>query len=413
MKIGRRRKESAREEFEEYFSVFLSEVDDPRVLGRCDHALLDILVISFCAILCGAESFPDIERFGEAREEWFRRYLGLRYGIPSHDTFGRVLGIVAPEKLEAAFFEWARQLGEQLKKRTQVCFDGKSLKGTERTFNYKGRRPLHLVNVFCPESGLVLGQKKAGSSGGSEIKAIQACLELLDVKGILLSFDAASSYPVLLKKIREKSAHYLAPIKKNQRKLYPCLETVFEKVPLNGKSKLVDSFFKTSEKNRGRSEKRSCTVIKVKGLDPRTQEQIRRHNSDIASVIRITRYREDKDRQRYRKGDKKGKTYRRLKNFSGKAEVVYYISDLQTNAATALSQARLHWSIENQLHWHLDVDFAEDDCRVKNKKAAQNLSLLRKMAYNALKKEPSRMTLGSKIKKASWDQKYFEKIIFG
>jgi hypothetical protein len=193
--------------------VWIEKTFDSRISGRCDHLLVDILVITFCALLCGAESLVEIERFGKAKINWLREKLLLKLPneVPSHDTFGRVLSLVTPKNLEWIFFEWVRILKESQTK--HIAFDGKTIQGTDRTFN-QGNRPVHLVSAFCTETGVVLGQRSSKSSGSSESKAILECVEHLDLTNTLVTFDAASSWPRVFKAIREKKGSYLAPVKK-------------------------------------------------------------------------------------------------------------------------------------------------------------------------------------------------------
>jgi len=410
---------SEKKQMKEFFSLFISRLEDPRVQGRCNHPLLEILVIGFCAILCGAESFVEMERFGRAKEAWFRRYLKLSQGIPSHDTFRRVLSLLNPEQVEIAFFEWAKEISSQSYHRTKrLCMDGKSLKGTERSFN-QGKRPLHLVNAYYPDSGLVLGQKQSKSSGFSEIEAIESLLELLEVRGTLISVDAASSYPKLLQKIKSKKGHYLVPIKKNQKYVYPSLKGIFNKIPKSGKHFKVFDQAETTERNRGRLEKRSCTVVLLSTLEEKVRSKIQKHEPHIQTLLRISRYRAEKDRRYFVRAKNKnsGRYYDKNSRYFNprgriKKEVVYYVSDLKLGASRALEQIRQHWSIENKLHWCLDVSFGEDQWRVQDRRSARNLSVLRKMAHNILKQEPTSVGIKSKIKKAGWDETYLEALIF-
>jgi predicted transposase YbfD/YdcC len=410
---------------EQYFSLFADEVDDPRVVGRCAHNLGDVLFIGFCAILCGAESFVEMERFGEAKADWLSRYLRLKNGIPSHDTFRRVISLIDPDKLEHVFFDWAAQLkaaavaAGTVPRMDHVCFDGKSLKGTEKTYN-TGRRPLHLVNVFSVGADLVLGQSRAGSAGCSEMAVIDAMLEVIDVRRTLVSVDAASSSARLLAKIRAGKGHYLCPIKRNQKALHARLRAVFAKVPKNGESDLVFDHAQAHEENRDRIETRRCTVVLTGDVGPRQEEAIRGFDPDICSLVRIERYRQTLDRRRFvrSKVDGGGEVYRENADYltrhgrPGKSETVYYVSSLKLDASNAMRRIRDHWAIENKLHWSLDVSFHEDDCRVRDRQAARNLSQLRKVAFNVHGRHPAKLPLKAKIKKAGWDNQYLDDVVF-
>ncbi len=232
-----------------------SFVPDPRVKGRCKHELIDIIVISICAVICGAESSLEMEEFAVQREDWLRNFLALTNGIPSHDTIARVLTLVNVREMEKAFFARVKEIQNQ--KTTHISIDGKSIKGTERGFN-NGSLPLHVVNVFSHESGFTLMQSKAKGGGLAETKTAAECLKLLDLKDVTVLVDAGLSTAPVISQVREKKGHYVVPIKRNQRLVLGELEEAFAR---NRKKQLCAE---TKEISRGRTETRTCTVIHKK-----------------------------------------------------------------------------------------------------------------------------------------------------
>lgn len=395
----------------------IQKLHDPRVVGRCDHRLIDILVITFCALLCGAQHLVEIEEFADAKEKWLKEKLRLELpnGIPSHDTFGRVLSLIDPRALEWVFFQWAGQLKKE--RSEHLAFDGKTIQGTDRSFN-QGNRPVHLVSAFCPESGLVLGQRPSRSSGKSEQKAVLECLELLDVRDTVITVDAASSGARVFKKIRKKKGHYIAPVKKNLKRLWKQLVPVFESIAEHPQDQQnpeteIHDFSETTEQNRGRYEKRSLTVLLSEQCPVGVQEMLKEYEGS-RSVLRMIRVRQEKDKRYFlHPTDQDGKTIyvKNTNSVKTKKEVTFYISSVVESASEFMQKIRAHWCIESQLHWSLDVAFSEDNWRVREKKTARNLATLRKMAFNVLKKESSRGGLQSKIKRAGWDPEYLEKVV--
>lgn len=395
----------------DHFQFFATLVEDPRVRGRCDHLLVDILFISFCALLCGAESFVEIENFGNAKLEWLEQFLELRNGIPSHDTFRRIFILLDPSKLEKAFFDWVNKLNPERSR--IIALDGKAVRGTER-FSNQDKRPLQIVNAFCPDSGLVLGQRKASGSGLSENSAVLDCLETLDIKDALITADAGSANYKVFQKIREKGAHYLIPIKGNQRVLRDIIDRFFSRFD-EGKTVTAVDQFELTETNRDRKEQRTCAVVLMDEICD--SPGFKRKFKDLCSVARVVRKRARIDQRGYVVETRADGSSLRRKNenknqLREQTEATYYITDLKTDAKWILQAARTHWSIENRLHWQLDVSFREDQMRVKNKIAASNLAALRKMAFNVIKKDTSKGSMRGKIQRAAWDNNFLESLIF-
>jgi len=369
--------------------VIFDELPDPRVEGRCKHRLIDVIVVSVCALLCGAESWVEIAEFGRQRFQWFKKYLKLENGIPSHDTFARVFSLIRAEAFEKLFFSWARLIQESLlpagaPEKEHLCVDGKSISGTA---THRGGSALHLVSIYSHSSGLVLGQNEATVAGHAESHAVLECLESLDIEGALVTADAAGATRPLVRKIRDKKAHYLVPAKGNLRK--HLLDQMKE-----ARARVMGQAVE-EEQAHGRSEKRECKVYPATRLSPRFKENW----VDVKTVIEITRTRTAAD---FSLGE----------HAPAKTSVdqIFYISSAKLGAQAFNARIREHWGIENQLHWSLDVAFREDAWRVRDKKAARTLALVRKMAFNLLKASPSGGSVRVKMKRAAWNHKFLEEV---
>lgn len=318
-------------------------IHDPRVKNRCEHRLVDVMIIGVCSVLCGAESWDEIGEFAKHRQEWFEKFLELPNGVPSHDTIARVFSIIDAAEFEKVFTDWAQSLlPEARMKRFSV--DGKTVKGTYGKFN-DGSRPLHLVSIFSTESGLVLGQSSASGSGVGESGAALKCLEMIDIKDALISVDAGLSTKRISESVIAKGADYIFPIKRNCRESF----SEFEEFSW-GKRSAVIGRASTKEESHGRYEERKCVAIPATMFSQSLSDAWR----DIKTVIRITRTRKTKDRRYFiqSKGEDGNITYE--KNDGGEwqtsSETTYYISSAELPAEAALFEIREHWSIENKLH---------------------------------------------------------------
>jgi len=388
---------------ESSFINFFEQLPDPRVVGRCRHSLVDIVVISICALLCGAESWVDIEQFGNEKKNWLKKFLSLQNGIPSHDTFARVFSLLKPEAFETLFFQWARGIAENLTPvdsthhDERLCIDGKSISGTAGVFNGgAAHHALHLVSVYSFSNGLVLGQHKAKSSGSAESEAVLECLESLNIRGALISVDAANSQRKLMQYIRTEKAHYVIPLKSSAKK-YLLKQLEFHR------PRCTDHAIE-QEHSHGREEKRECRIYKPVKFD----EQFKQSWQDVQTVIELTRTRKAPEPIYNIRKDAPDPSHVLRES----VETMFYISSKKLSASQAIARIREHWSIENQLHWSLDVAFGEDDWKVRNKKAAQTLALVRKIAFNLVKSSPSPGSMRIKIKRAGWNQNFLETLMF-
>jgi predicted transposase YbfD/YdcC len=385
----------------ELVKLIKTTVHDPRVQGRSKHLLIDIIVITICAVLCAAESVSEIEDFAVERESWLRKYLQLPNGIPSHDTFSRVLSIVDTKQMQIAFSRWT--LAQGVVRTKSISLDGKCSKGTERSFN-RGKQALKIVSAYAHDLGLSLVESSV--EGGSEIDAALACLELLDLKGILVQVDAGIGVHRVVSEVRNKRGDYLVPLKSNQWHSRDEVETCLEK----RKSRL-NTAQTEDEGAHGRDERRSCALLTIGKMSETFQTQW----PDAKTIFSVTRERVEDDK-RYviqQTGEDKKQSYRLNNNdLKYSVEVIHYVSSRKLNAAQALKEVRSHWGIENKVHWVLDVAFREDNWAVRSKSLAQKLSLIRKIAFNIVRQTPGKGGIRRRMKRASWNVEHLESMIF-
>jgi len=234
----------------------ISIIPDPRVTGRCNHLLVDIIVIAIIAILCGADDWNSIEGFGKAKQEWFRRFLQLPSGIPSHDTFRRVFARIAPSAFQECFIEWVRDVAGTIE--GVIAIDGKTLRRShDRGI---GKKAIHMVSAWAAENSLVLGQVKTDEKS-NEITAIPELLKLLDIKGCIVTLDAMGCQKTIAKQIIEKEGDYVLALKGNQSGLQEAVEAVFQAADSVGYKDSSVDYFETSERSRNRVETRRHWTI--------------------------------------------------------------------------------------------------------------------------------------------------------
>lgn len=354
-----------------------SSLSEPRVSRTRIHKLEDIIFISISAIICGAESWNDIEYFGKSKEDWLRTFLELPNGIPSHDTFNRVFSALDSEEFERCFIDWTRSVAE-LCEHEVIAIDGKTMCGARASGK---KSAVHLVSAWASQNNIVLGQVKVDEKS-NEITAIPKLLNLLVIKGCIVTIDAMGCQKEIAKHILEKEADYILGLKGNQGLLL---------------EQTIDSFrFLKSEEvheeldfGYGRIETRRCSVINDLSLIEACDNW-----KGLKSLIRI-------ESKRYIKA--KGKT---------EEEVRYYISSLSFNAELMNKSIRSHWGVENSLHWILDVGFNEDASRKRSGNAAQNYSIMNRIALNLLKNDKTtKVGIRSKRLKAGWNNKYLIQLL--
>jgi predicted transposase YbfD/YdcC len=353
-------------------------LEDPRIDRTKKHSLQDILVIALCAVLGGADSFDDIEEFGRSKREWLGLFLELPNGIPSHDTFGRVFAALNPKAFQACFFSWMNAVCDRCGLK-RLAIDGKTLKGSHAKGS-KGQGCLHTVSVWASEVGLTLGQE-AVEADSNEIPALPRLLATLDLAGAIVTIDAIGCQKEVAAAIRREGGDYVLAVKENQEALYRDVVACIDKAAASDFARLSYDLHQTSESGHGRREERTYLVLHdPAGLTTRQEW------AGLKSVVLVQR--------------------RRWVGDEYSEESHYYISSGSLTAEEMARSIRGHWGIENGLHWVLDVVFHEDQSRVKDRNAAENLALLRRVAVSLLKQDKSKGSLKGKRKRAGWDEAF-------
>jgi len=349
----------------------LGRLQDPRA-SNARHELWEILVIMLAATLCGARTSTEFEFFGRGREELLRRFLDLEHGIPSHDTFSSVLRALDPKGLEALL----RKLGKGFGLKGVVSIDGKALRGAFE----RGRKatPLHMVNVWAAGARMVLAQRKAPNR--NEVAGALEVLALLDLKGTIVTADALHCRPDTARIIRSRGGHYVLAIKANRGRLFTAAKALFDKPPKPSPAR------QRSTIAHGRSEQRQAIVVAA----PKFGQPY--DFPDIQAVGRID-------------------SWRALPGRAAKHKVRYFLASCPLPARKMLEIVRTHWSIENNLHWVLDVLFAEDACRTRKDHAPENLAAIRRIAINILQNVQGTQRISHKMLMARWDNDFLLKAI--
>jgi predicted transposase YbfD/YdcC len=358
---------------------------DPRVERTKEHLLLDMVTIALCAAICGADSWVDVEKFGRVKEDWFRRFLELPNGIPSHDTLGRVFARLDTAEFLTCLHNWLRSLHLSLKEQG-VAIDGKTLRGSFDAAS--GKSALHVVSAWACGLRVSLGQV-AVDGKSNEITAVPKLLELLELSGAVVTMDAMHCQKETLAAIRAKGADYLVPVKDNQPKLYDLLHDTFLRYGEHNYQAREVKQHRTVERNRGREETRI-----VYAAPPPAELRDHREWRDVQSVVMVYRS--------TRRGEKTTE------------EVSFYISSLPPKVQRIAKYIRGHWGIENSLHWTLDVIFAEDRSRIRQGNGPEIASLFRKLALLVLQRDTSsKGSLRGKRLQAGWNEDFLERILCG
>ncbi len=364
----------------DHFSV----IEDTRDERKRRHLLIDTLVISIAAVLCGADGWTEIEEFGKAKEEWFRRFLKLPFGIPSHDTLGRIFAVISPAVFEASFREWVASVrtvcGEDV-----IAIDGKTLRRSH--CRKKGLGPLHMVSAWSTANRLVLAQQ-ATEAKSNEITAIPKVLQMLELKGCIVTIDAMGCQKAIAEQIVECGGEYVLALKGNQSKLAEAVEEMFINADAADYAGWPMDFHETTERGHGRVESRRYWTLTAVEKLPQAGEWVELNTIGMVQCERQV----------------DGKTT---------TESRFYIASTGGDAARFAWAVRSHWGIENGLHWCLDVAFREDDSRVRDRQAANNLAVMRHIAMGLLKKDKT-IKRGIKTKRlvAGWDEDYLAKLLF-
>jgi predicted transposase YbfD/YdcC len=343
-------------------------VRDPRQAAKVDHDLVELLMVAVCGVLAGADDFVEIEAWAEEKLDWFRRYLKLEHGIPSHDTFGRVFAAIDAEEFAAAFRRWVCSVVPRLGQDEVVAIDGK----TSRRSGKVDATPLHLVSAFAAGAGLVLGQR-ATAEKSNEKTAIPELLATLALEGCIVTIDAMGTQPNIAQAIRDRGANYILSVKDNQPTLADSMQDFFVAFQV-APERTPHGFDEVVEKDHGRLEVRRCYVFdQIDCLHAPERWPDLKSFAVMASERTI-----------------RGKTSR---------EYRFYITSLPADAARLNRAVRAHWRVENSLHWCLDVVFGDDQMRARTGHAAHNFSVLRHFALNLIRLAPVKRKGGLKVRR--------------
>jgi len=362
------------------FIDFFKEIPDHRV-ERCKlHSVEEILLVTFCGMIAGCDSWNDLELFGKTKLKYLKKYYPYKNGVPSDDTLRRFFRVLDPKIFESCFIKWVRSFQLDLADKI-VAIDGKT---SRRSFDGDSKA-MHLVSAFVSELGITLGQlKTAGKS--NEITAIPELLDLLDIAGSVVTIDAMGCQTKIVEKITNKEADYLIGLKGNQGTLNEDVRLFFEK-------RAQKTVFFTGieyDKGHGRIETRECTVTEdIDWLKKRHSEW-----TALSCIIEI-------------------KSKREIKNKVA-MEARYYISSLPAQPDKILNAVRQHWGVENKLHWVLDTSFNDDQCRIRKGNAPRNIAIIKKTVLNLLqiiKKDMTRVSLKAMRKLAGWDYNFMDSVL--
>ena len=366
---------------------YFGEIKDPRSNINQKHPLISIIALTICAVISGANDWVGVELYGEAKEEWLSGFLDLPNGIPSHDTIGRVFRLLDPEQFKGCFVKWVTTI-EELTDQEVVGVDGKQLRRSHDKSLGKGA--IHMVSAWASANGIVLGQEKVDEKS-NEITAIPKLLEVLTIKGCIVTIDAMGCQTEIAEKIVEKEADYVLALKKNQGNLYDDVELLFDELVESDFTSNEYGYHKTVDKGHGRTEIREAWTIACAGITPSLRGAERWKN--LRSVIKV-------QSKRYIGGQ------------LSSVKTRYFIASLPSDAELALHAIRYHWRVENSLHWVLDISFREDESRVRSDHAPHNFAILRHIARNALSRDSSSDagTFNKRLR-AGWDDSVLEDIL--
>jgi predicted transposase YbfD/YdcC len=360
-----------------------SDLSDPRAQHSIEHLLMDIVLITICAVICGAESWVEIENYGIAKQEWLESFLELPNGIPSHDTIERLFARLRPEQVQQCFLNWVQAMFE-ISDGQLISIDGKTLRGSYERDSKRGM--IHMVSAWASQSRIVLGQRKVNEKS-NEITAIPELLRVLDLAGAVVSIDAMGCQTAIAEQIVEQQGDYVLALKGNQGNLHEDVEQLFDHARQQQFRGVEHDDYETQDTGHGRIEIRRYWVM------GNTEFLIGAENWAKLTTIGCV----ESQRQ------VKGKTT---------CETRYYLLSLPLDATQFAQAVRGHWGIENQLHWVLDVAFREDQARSTLGYSGENLAVIRHLAINLLTQEKSaKGGIRAKRLKAGWDDNYLLKVL--
>jgi predicted transposase YbfD/YdcC len=363
---------------------FFNDIKDPRIERKKCYPLIEVIVITLLAVMAFAKGWEDIELYGKTKEAWLKQFLPLKNGIPQHDVFRRVFNRLDPREIERCFMAWVRAIKRD-KEREVIAVDGKTVRGSFNT--RQGSKAIHLVSAWATENRLVFAQVKTEEKN-NEITAIPTLLEMIALKGCIVTIDAMGCQYKIADQIVSAGADYVLSLKKNQETLYEDVKTYFEGIDFTRPDPLIktDSTF---EVDHGRQERRNHAVTDdVSWLVAAHPAWTTIKSIGVVESIRTV----------------------------GEAvttEQRYYVSSLPADPVVFGSSVRAHWGIENSLHYVLDVAFGEDACRIKNGNGPENIAFIRKIALSLARSDTdSKRSIAGRIKQMAWSDQYLEQLLF-
>jgi predicted transposase YbfD/YdcC len=363
---------------------YFGAIKDSRLEHRVEHKLIDIITIAICAVVCGAETWVDIENYGRAKQKWLSEFLELPNGIPSHDTVGRVFAQINPEEFQKCFMDWVKGIRTKTEQEI-VAFDGKVSRNSGDKKN--GKSAINMVSAWVVSNKLVLGQRKVDGKS-NEITALPELIDILDLAGCIVTIDAMGCQLKIVEKIVDKSADYVIALKPNQGNLYAEVKQIFTEAIAQRFTGLSVSTYSSKEMNKGREEIRNYVQI-----------------SELSELI--------KSSKNWAKLSSIG-LVESVRTVDGKTSVEtrYFISSLENDAQIFAGAVRGHWGIENSLHWVLDVQMREDESRIRTDNAPANFAVLRHIATNVIRQNKTRRG-GVRTKQflAAIDETYLDEIL--
>lgn len=362
------------------FWTHFATLRDPRVRGRCAHRLLDLVCIAICAVIAGADDWTMVAAFARQRADWLRTFLPLPGGVPAHDTFERVFARLDPVAFARCFLRWTQALAEGLGLK-HLAIDGKSLCGSAS--QTRGLRALHLVSAWATENHLVLGQI-AVAAKSNEITAIPELLELLVLTGALVTIDALGCQKDIAAQIVAQGGDYLLSVKENQPTL---LRDIQELIGRALETETIrQETVETIDRGHGRVERRTCTVVFDVEAMPSQEAWTK------LTVVGMC-------------------TNERTVGGETTSETRYFIGSRRAGAGFYLEGLRSHWGIENNLHWQLDVTFGENDSHIRERTAAANFAVLRRIALNVIKHRPKKESVKNTRYNAAMNVQFLEELL--
>lgn len=342
----------------------------------------EILLVSLCAVICGAESWVEVSTFGRMKLAFLRRFLPFKDGVPSHDTFGDVFAALDPEGFKACFVAWAASLARHIE--GVVAVDGKTLR---RSFDRaSGQAAIHMVSAWASSQHPGLGQEKVADKS-NEITAIPKLLDLLSLTGAIVTIDAIGCQTAIAQKIIAKGADYVLALKANQGTLHGDVALFFQEQLARRFADARFDHHATADADHGRIEERECWVT-------HDIDWLKRRHDDWPALRAIVMIRA-----------------KRTVHDETTTKTRYFITSLAADARQLAEAVRAHWGIENRLHWVLGITFREDEARLRKDNAPHNASILKHMALNMLKKTPSRRSIRLKRKSAGWDNQFLQSVL--